>query len=1162
MALVEVGRLREAVEYVQKAAKALYEAAREVFEKVKVSLQRLAELFVEAVTRVLAWVDEHKAYLFLMVAARVIALSVALDMWGLVELEKLAHAAMGMPPFIPAGVEKYSREEVFTILKNAPDPYEKFKEMARDANAGKAKLPQPCESLRKLIILKRSELDEKKEKALFYAVLALEEAFGVYKSVLREVAASLKEAAEKTEVGEEPFRRVMYMADLGRLTQLAEKEEAAFENALKILREKLNEYAVKYNLEDLLNVEEGKARGLAEVETAKLSRYSGVNFGVKALAALIAYREYALGRRGVFGTAAGYWLEVGGSAWLLYYAPITAYRKAIEARAEKPSAVEEMTKAKPERPAAVEEMVAEALRRLFLKPGADHYIDFIKELEKGGKLALMLENEAESSYMFKLYKLEEGGKLKELDIKLWISKVGEGEEASITYFLVFKVKRWREFFKQELEAGMKAAEEVGERLPVEDRFSYMGGWVRSDVAITRNKKGKRMLRMTTSHLWQMAETHALFDWSRVVGLRMTLTLEEPKLQVIVEAPLDRLDETIRRSVEGGWLRMLSDKEGLEDLMYVKSWDGLKRWVADHWDVVVDAAVSRLRKVLTEEELRRLLAPKGRDAPEGRKGGQVAPRDKQKDGENVWEVLRRRMEALRDMLNDDKIAREAIAPALLLIQAEKLGVNETTLRYFGAVTSGAIGGDGYVSAARKEVGLTSGKLEVALLDAAVLAAYGIKAEVRGTDRTLDVVASGVGAARLAGLYFLYGPPLLEGDDRLKSHKLAEAVELGAEGLNVSWEGLRRTEGGLVAADLIISVGGTAVKYNVYLRGDAIGLQFQSTDRSRAELAARLLRLAGVGAEVRRVGDEWQVVVYTGKLAAGHERLRWALAEIVEAARSNGWVDEKRAERWLKKLERGRVSKEGWPMYYVGLNDGAPVVIFSSTKSDSIEQEAQRFREMGLKEGKHFTVKMPKGGREGYVFISSVGLRRAARLSVHGSGRQRELAEEFISYILKRAEEKSKAKKEDEDVYEKVKEVVDKGKSWGSLTLKGFAATVDGGYEVKVIDGSAEIEESWSGKKLLRLRITAEVNGVRDDYTITYIRDDRNKAMGYAVMRADAPGGREADKERLSALVEALTGKKPWKDSKKIRCGREHLDGFARFAEFADAIEEWLEETGGG
>jgi hypothetical protein len=48
------------------------------------------------------------------------------------------------------------------------------------------------------------------------------------------------------------------------------------------------------------------------------------------------------------------------------------------------------------------------------------------------------------------------------------------------------------------------------------------------------------------------------------------------------------------------------------------------------------------------------------------------------------------------------------------------------------------------------------------------------------------------------------------------------------------------------------------------------------------------------------------------------------------------------------------------------------------------------------------------------------------------------------------------------------------------------------------------------------------------------------------------------------VEALTGVKPWIRRMKngtivIVCGREHLDGFARFAELADAIEKWLEET---
>ena len=82
VALAEVGQFGEAVQYVQKAAKALYEAAKEVFEQVKVTVQRLVELFVEAVTRVLAWVDEHRAYLFLMavVAAGAVALGVALNM--------------------------------------------------------------------------------------------------------------------------------------------------------------------------------------------------------------------------------------------------------------------------------------------------------------------------------------------------------------------------------------------------------------------------------------------------------------------------------------------------------------------------------------------------------------------------------------------------------------------------------------------------------------------------------------------------------------------------------------------------------------------------------------------------------------------------------------------------------------------------------------------------------------------------------------------------------------------------------------------------------------------------------------------------------------------------------------------------------------------------
>ena len=137
----------------------------------------------------------------------------------------------------------------------------------------------------------------------------------------------------------------------------------------------------------------------------------------------------------------------------------------------------------------------------------------------------------------------------------------------------------RDFFRPELEASEKAAVEVKGRLPVEDLLLYMLGWVDSDVAISGG-----LLRMGTSHLWQLAETHALFGWS-VVGLRMTLTLEGPKLVVLAEAPLEKLDEAIRRSARNGWLKMLGIK--------AESWEGLKQRVAENWGVVVEAAVRRL-----------------------------------------------------------------------------------------------------------------------------------------------------------------------------------------------------------------------------------------------------------------------------------------------------------------------------------------------------------------------------------------------------------------------------------------------------------------------------------------------------------------------------------------------------------------------------------------
>jgi hypothetical protein len=563
---------------------------------------------------------------------------------------------------------------------------------------------------------------------------------------------------------------------------------------------------------------------------------------------------------------------------------------------------------------------------------------------------------------------------------------------------------------------------------------------------------------------------------------------------------------------------------------------------------------------------------------------------------VWGVVDFALSDMRCLARDcadDKIARKFVAPALELIMLDKALRGEfdkgEALLWFGEMYATAIAGDGYVESRRVEPafggGLGGGATRVelavggelgggaALLRLATLhllnellsdgLRFGVRVYVM-EGRNYDIAAYGEDAARLKRFLAVTAPSA--GGEYL-SGKFEGFVGEAQVAVRLDEGSIRLTESGLVAADLTISEGGVDVKYNVYLRSDKIELQFRSTDRGRVELAARLLRRAGVDAKVRREGgrDVWYVIAYTDKLAAGRKELRDVLADIVRKAVENGWVNRESADRWLEELERGRVLREGWPKYGVWLtNTSALVIRYRSTNPGNIEREAKRLRAMGLVEGVHFSVRVPEGGREGYVSILKEGLAYAAWLSVHGSGEQQRLAAEFVEYILQRAGE------EGDDVYRKALEVVKRGREVGSLSLadvKGAEVEVGGRrYVVSVLGGGAEFDKGGSGKTLLRIKITAEVDGVRREYAMTFgRRGSDNAAEGRAYARADAPGGREADAERLSALIKALTGEEPGVYRKSdgtivIICYERHLEGLARYTELAEAIARWLEETG--
>jgi hypothetical protein len=361
VALAEVGQFREAVQYVQKAAKALYEAARDVFEQVKVTVQRLVELFVEAVARALAWIDEHKAYLFLMaaVAAGAVALSAALNMWGLIELDKLAYYAASAAPFFPGlaetggkaaerfgvvadrwRVDENEKQKIEGIIKEIIDaplrgensqsdrrPYVALLKLAESGN-----LPPPLAKLKEALEYK----DEVVQDAAVVAALVLYKALVKNAKAYREWAGWYNWARSLVEKQE----FTVSAGDIEGLHETHRRLEEVAEEAIEELNSVLELY--KSHSRDLyeklrphLEVNVKKAEELAEARSDELSKYSNTNMGTKAYAALL-----SMARGGIYGHAAMLLMMEEALADVVLLAPKGAYEKAKDVAKKRGEAVD------------------------------------------------------------------------------------------------------------------------------------------------------------------------------------------------------------------------------------------------------------------------------------------------------------------------------------------------------------------------------------------------------------------------------------------------------------------------------------------------------------------------------------------------------------------------------------------------------------------------------------------------------------------------------------------------------------------------------------------------------------------------------------------------------------------------------------------------------
>jgi hypothetical protein len=970
VALAEVGRFREAVQYVQKAAKALYEAAREVFEKVKVTVQRLVELFVEAVTRVLAWVDEHRAYLFLMAAAAagVVALSAALNLWGLIELEKLAYAA-SLTPFV-AGLadtggraaerfrvvadrwrvdedEKQKIEEVINEVINAPLNRERpFSKLTSLKN-----LPKPLVELRKA-------LDRVGDEVVQDAAVVA--AFVLYKTLMKN-AEVYREWAELYRWARGLVKEREFTVAAGKIRELHETQRRLEGVAGRVLEE-LNRVLVLYSqsdfykerpdllnkLKQLLEVNLGEAEELAEARRIELSKYSNANMGTKAYAALL-----SVAKDGIYGHATMLLMAEGALADIVLLTPRSAYEKADDIAERRGEAVDPSRSRKGAKAGEVAGGRGEAadLPRVeedWKDRAASVLLRFL--IGYGEIDPQLLSGASETTFKFR--RVEKGGRKGFQVFRVYggvEAPVGELWIGDVAYFKVSK-----EWLRRLVEEAKRTAPDISGF----DKAPQYLEWRATDVSTVG-----RQIVGTTVHSWQLRWYFGLLGEEKSFSGSASVAKEGIKFLITARWPRKREDQILK---ESRWLEYLLNQqvESWRELVDAIDWswvlerveelvDKLKPWIGPEkmGDVEREGLVRRMLGELAllahfaearrdkndykwREERAKRLARAVETLSGGRIKGDYAKRlaeliilyaERREERtreridklagvlagvsrEEIWGIVDFVLSDMNCLVRDcarDEVVRKFVAPALELVMLDKALHNdfdrEEALRIFGEMYATAVAGDG--SVVPREIRLTvGGELGggAALLRLATLHLLNqllpkeLRFDVRiymKEGRYYDIATYGENAAGLMRLLAVSAPSA--GGEYLndKFKKFVEEVKV-----EVRSGGVRLTNSG-VAADLTLSEAGIDVKYNVYL-SDKIELEFQSTDRSRVELAARLLKLASVGVVVRKVEvggrDVWYIKAATDMLAAGREEHRNVLAKVVREAIARGGVDAGKAD----------------------------------------------------------------------------------------------------------------------------------------------------------------------------------------------------------------------------------------------------------------------------
>ncbi|MCU7788456.1 hypothetical protein ODS41_11095 [Pyrobaculum sp. 3827-6] len=1122
LALVEEGRFEKAVEYVKRAAESAYEALREVFEKAKIALERLYELFVEAVARVVAWIDEHKAWLFLAAAvtAGIITWAFAYDVFGSIELGKLALASglikygeFKKPPAVEELV-KAAKERNATVGGALEELFKVVNGLSRGAakvdvatllnianqlkEAEGAWLEPTARTLEHWEKGRRSD-EERSEyaKAAFLIVWAVlqRRAPEVYERLVEmwnareEAAAVLRQALVNNDREKwREFYNVLNRLEKAeksvlRIAEEVERELNAIAVNLKAAAERKGVKALK-EVAKWIEVDAREARELAEATQDELSKYSGAGYGIRTVAYLRAVVD-----DNVVGLTALRAFAAGDLASLVAYTPYSAYGKMLEkAQDVKRGRLGELP---------LEERLAVELDRVLRYAKEREELRPLVEAFESGE-ARVEKTEKEGEYviyaggMKAVLKLIEGGGAKlrgELTYPLADKKLEEARRAVLMY--------------EEMRREGKAPPPLREA---------QDGWLLSDVHVSEEWK---VITMETASLEQVVTFLSAFG----VGAEEIHwgggEKEEEKVKIYVDY----------FNVTGEGLRPMYRVE-LGGEYFKKVWERLsaaRSMSEDEKRAFIDFVVRHLegsRRERLRERLEKWIGEWLAKAP----------------GSKQHRVFHTLVDVFRELAQSE----------------EDAGKREVAKRRAVGILLHAVLGDGSVYPNETRLTVGGGKedkvpAEVkADLYYALLKSIGYRPRMYKAGGAVYIKLYGDEAKRFAREALPYLAALermleaVKSDEQIYS-KVEKLIDMARAERVKAWIKDFTTEGKRPRARLVIEADGATAEYQIYLRKDnTVELRFGTTDREEAERRTAVLRAVGVRSEVRRVGNrvEWRIQVTTNALAAEsvHEAVRRAVAEFLEKCREAGALGEEAYRRLAAKFERG-VPEWGEVRFSVTLRkDGTVVVGFEPSDPQSFSKAVELLRGLGMRdtcEGDwcfvHFTAREPGVGKEGFVRITVDGLRYIGWLALHGEGDVRERAQWLRDMLLKEAEARGV------EVRRRLEQYFREGEQWGSVKPPIEKEVEVDGRRVKV---RFEEVKAWREKsektEHLVVKIRAKVEEEGRETTVEkearFFKTRSGQIRGYVNIYADAEGGREADYLRTAAVLKAL-GVESWSRQKK-------------------------------